>query len=127
MAFKWEEFLELARDLLGKHSGSKYSKEALERTAVSRAYYAVFCRTRNYAEKKLGFKATHFPEDHGALIDHLKNLGGKWGVMANKIGDLRGWRNNCDYDDSIANLSDMVKNAIKLAESALKIIQKSSP
>jgi hypothetical protein len=54
MPFDWREYLNLARQLAGLQ-GSDYSQEAVERSAVSRAYYAAFCWARNYAEKNLGF------------------------------------------------------------------------
>jgi RNA-splicing ligase RtcB len=54
MPFDWREYLNLARQLAGLQ-GSDYSQEAVERSAVSRAYYAAFCWARNYAEKNRGF------------------------------------------------------------------------
>ncbi len=42
MNFNWAEFNELAQELIG-HPGLNSSLDAVCRTAISRAYYAVFC------------------------------------------------------------------------------------
>jgi len=119
MSFKWLEFLELARDLRGR-SGTGYSTEAAERTAVSRAYYAAFCHFRNYAEVYLGFQACHNATDHERLRTHFQNLGQPWINVAATLGRLRKWRNDCDYDDYVPNLSKRVGSAIRVAERVLE-------
>ena len=49
MAFDWKAFLALARDLQTQARGAA-NPESLLRTALSRAYYAAFCHSRNYAQ-----------------------------------------------------------------------------
>ena len=66
MPFDWKEFLELSR-ILGRQAQDGGYREAFLRSAISRAYYAAFCHTRNYAIKRLGFRARYDGEDHGAL------------------------------------------------------------
>jgi hypothetical protein len=117
MPFDWREYLELARALAGLR-GSGYSQEAAERSAVSRAYYAAFCWTRNYAEENLGFKPKRDPTDHVRLRDNLRNQG--YPKLASDLNKLRGWRNACDYNDQVFQLRQQVRDSLKVAD---KIIQ----
>lgn len=118
MGFEWAELLALAQDLEGR-SGVGYSVEASNRAAVSRAYYAAFCRLRNYAEANLGFQRTGTPQDHELLRRHLRQLGGAWTGVAASLRDLRAWRNQCDYDDTVPNLNTVVSAALSHAASVL--------
>jgi|GEM_PF-325683 len=114
--FDWREFLELARDWKDR-SGAAYSAEAANRASVSRAYYAAFCHTRNYAENKLGFRRTSTPKDHRLLRDCLLQLENPpWPEVAEKLDELRKWRNQCDYDDEVSDVKGMVLDAITTAE-----------
>ncbi len=117
MPFDWKEFLELARNLAGQ-TGTGYSKEAADRTSVSRAYYAAFCYARNYAEKHLGFKPQRTAADHQRLKNHFIGLGGVWADRGEDLDDLRKWRNQCDYDNLVHGLQELVANAL---DSASKI------
>jgi len=118
MPFDWRAYLELAKELAGlRKSGS--SQEAAERSAVSRAYYAAFCWTRNYARAKLGFMPTETADDHSFLRKHLQRRG--YLNLASDLNKLRKWRNDCDYQDDVPNLCQQVSNSIGLAE---KVIQR---
>ncbi|RMG51406.1 MAG: HEPN domain-containing protein [Acidobacteria bacterium] len=117
MAFHWKEFLELARDLTG-HTGSGYSVEATNRTAVSRAYYAAFCWARNYAASRMGYQRTGQVEDHASLRAHMKARGKS--QTASRLNKLRKWRNQCDYDDHVPNLNTLVQSAIKIADRVIQ-------
>lgn len=119
MPFDWGEFLKLACDLQGR-SGPGYSEEAAYRTAVSRAYYAAFCRTRDYAQANLRFRPSRTARDHQQLIDHLRLQAHPWGDIADDLDDLRGWRNQCDYDPYVPNLQNMVTRAIQIANQILQ-------
>jgi uncharacterized protein (UPF0332 family) len=118
MPFDWREYLDLARELAGLQ-GSGYSREASERSAVSRAYYAAFCWARNYAEKNLEFQPEGKPSDHAKLREHLKKKG--YPELASGLNKLRGWRNACDYDDQVSQLHQQVSSSIEVAD---KIIQR---
>jgi hypothetical protein len=98
MAFDWNELLQLAR-FLQDQAGVQVDKEAALRGAISRAYQAAFCHVRNYARDRLGFQPRNSPEDHGRLRAHLKK--GKTRVLAERLDDLRLWRNQCDYLDEL--------------------------
>lgn len=119
MSFDWSELLELARDLQDR-SGPGYSAEAASRAAVSRAYYAAFCSARNHAARYMGFSPSGKAEDHRRLREHLQ----KRGLVrpASSLGDLRIWRNRCDYDDSVQGLKHMVRNALESAQEILETL-----
>ena len=53
MRFDWYEYLVLAWQLLGGR-GFRAIPEALERAAISRAYYAAFIIARNYLQDVQG-------------------------------------------------------------------------
>ncbi len=117
MSFDWREYLNLAK-MLGGLGESRYSQEAAERSAVSRAYYAAFCWARNYAEQRFNFKRSGTGKDHKCLREFLKQQGKL--QMASDLNKLRNWRNTCDYDDRVFALHQQVHASIKLAD---KIIQ----
>ena len=56
MPFDWKSCVALARRLAGEAAG-KDDAEALQRAAVSRAYFGVFCYARNYAISFLKFES----------------------------------------------------------------------
>jgi len=116
VSFDWREFLELAKGLAG-WPGVNYSAEAARRSAVSRAYYAAFCWARGYAETNLGFRRTGTAEDHRLLRELFKK---RKPLLASTLNRLRGWRNDCDYEDQISNLHYYVQNAIKAAGDVIR-------
>lgn len=115
MSFDWTQFLELARDL-AQQTTAGYSREAAERTSVSRAYYAAFCYARNYAAQYQGFKPPQGAEDHRLLREHFKRLGKAWVELEENLDDLRKWRNECDYENTVPDLSILVSDAISIAD-----------
>jgi hypothetical protein len=112
MAFEWKEYLALAQHLHGQ-STSEFSQEAALRCAVSRAYYAAFCHARNYARDHQGFQVGHGPDDHPRVREHFQKHGHV--KIAADLELLRRWRNQCDYDDNISNISLMFIGAIAAA------------
>ena len=117
MTFDWREYLELAKELAGQVS-SGYTQEAAQRSAVSRAYYAAFCWARNYAKAKLGFQPTRKSKDHSLLRDYLRRQGRL--KLASDLKKLSMWRNQCDYDNQVSNLTALVSNAMSLADKAIQ-------
>lgn len=117
--FNWKDYLDLALFLYGDDKIG-YSEEAGHRAAISRAYYAAFCYTRNYAHDHSSFEPTGSAKDHGLLKAHYRKRG--YYDIVNCLDELRQWRNNCDYDNEIeCNLSQRVQYAI---DDAKYIIEK---
>jgi uncharacterized protein (UPF0332 family) len=118
MSFDWREYLKLAKHLSGL-KGTACSREAIDRSVVSRAYYSAFCWARNYAQELLGFRGKGTAEDHRSLRNHLKQTGRA--DVAADLNILRRWRNRCDYDDQVDKLDRKVAKAIAAAD---KVIQR---
>lgn len=114
MAFDWREYLNLARFLHGQ------GNEAAFRSAVSRAYYAAFCHTRNYARDRHGFAPTYKSDDHQLVRNHFRGRG--MTQIAQKLDSLRQWRNRCDYDDTVSNISHLLTSATHEAQKVLNML-----
>jgi len=112
MAFDWKEYFNLALSLQGKTK--KYTQEASLRCAVSRAYYAAFCYARNYAWHEHGFEPTYDSDDHNSVREHFRD----WQMpsISGWLLQLRQWRNDCDYHDTVSNVSRLCTEAIKQAQ-----------
>jgi len=118
--FVWREYLELAKALAGMQTAG-YSQEAAERSAVSRAYYAAFGCARNYAQNALGFTPQAGSEDHRRLREHFRQQGLL--RLASDLNRLRAWRNACDYERQVAQLSNYVRVGIQLASMIIQECQ----
>jgi uncharacterized protein (UPF0332 family) len=105
------------------------SKEATERAAISRAYYSAFCHARNYAYNKHGFTPTRKAKDHELLISHfeiIEQVDSAFEGVADNLDELRIWRNNCDYDDEVAVITDLnslVEGALDDAKEIIDILK----
>lgn len=118
MPFDWNAYLDLAREL-SQPTGDASKQEAMLRSAVSRAYFAAYCHARNYATRWLKFQPTHEADDHGNLRNHFRRDGKRRG-LAQKLDDLRQWRNNADYDDTFAgDLAACANSAVSKAKTVI--------
>jgi hypothetical protein len=113
--FDFREFLNLAWFLT--NSDAICSKEAKSRSAVSRAYYAAFNKTRFFLKEWYGFSFSPNHEVHQEVIDDTLMIG--LDEVAKELTALRGWRNQCDYDESVAGLADILYNAIDQAQQVI--------
>ena len=121
MPFDWKQYLDLARELSPPTTSNAGTQEARLRSAVSRAYYAVFCHARNYSRDWLKFVPNHTADDHGRLRAFLKD--GKRRGIALKLDQLRQWRNDADYSDSVtSDLATMATYAVSEASKLLDLL-----
>ena len=119
MSFDWSEYLKLARQL-AVLDGSALDQEARLRSAISRAYYAAFCRSRNYLRDTQkgsvpgGAKAHAYVREQflNSSVETRKELG-------ENLERLREARNKADYDDNVPGLSGLARTALKWAEDAI--------
>lgn len=123
MNFDWLQFLEIAK-VLAKEPGQEY-QQAYYRTAISRAYYAVFCFCRDkkglttYKPQKRGDYGTHekvirtYKED---LLNYHKKIG-------TKLDELRRWRNIADYQGDKVIQRDLILRALNEAEEIINLLQ----
>ena len=118
MSFDWREYLNLA--LFLQRQRNSFTQEAAYRCAVSRAYYAAFCYARNYARDRQGYSPKYAGEDHQFVRNHFRDRG--MVKIARMLDRLRHWRNSCDYDDSVPNISSIIKKAINDAQQIINLL-----
>ena len=126
MRFDWSEYLNLAQELAATNSDSSANSEAKLRSAISRAYYATFCLARNYLrdiekDPRLSRKNRDINE-HQYVAEEFIYHPTKMKNMV-RIGEnlsrLRELRNKADYEDTLYNLQNAVKNALMLAQNII--------
>jgi uncharacterized protein (UPF0332 family) len=123
MSFDWSHYLTVARIFCDEAPG-KPLQEALYRIAISRAYYALYCSTRNKMRSRMKFSKS--ASAHKKLADELqkssnrdKRLIGTW------LQRYRIKRNRADYDDSYvskAGLETDAKLSVLAVQRALKML-----
>jgi uncharacterized protein (UPF0332 family) len=115
MNFDWSGYLDLAKEL---NDNSIANREAKQRSAVSRAYYAVFNLAKNYLEQVEGHSIPKTADAHRYVGDQFRmstNPNGK--TIARDLVRLRRFRNQADYAAGFPALSSIVTGAIVTAES----------
>ncbi len=117
MSFDWLDYLTLA-EYMNSKAGEFPDEEACYRSVVSRAYFSVYCLTRNFVKEV--DKVTFGSDDHHRLQKHLLEHPHR---IRNKIGlqlrELHQYRKKADYQD---NLDEMpVNTASKALTKARKI------
>jgi uncharacterized protein (UPF0332 family) len=96
--------------------------EAAYRSAVSRAYYAVFHVAVSFLEK-LGFKRTKGPQSHGELPARFNNCGVADGEkIADLLHDLHRQRLLADYDLKSDQFAAQFKVAFWIAKAEQAIL-----
>ena len=120
MPFQWGEYLHLAEYLKNNESRLTVSPEAASRCATSRAYYAAFRHALDFARTHHGYKRIGSGKDHRALIEHYDRVG--LAQISMTLDQLRQWRNQCDYDDTVHNCRTMRDWAIDSAEYIIRLL-----
>lgn len=131
MAFDWDYYLVIAKKISKSVNGKadNDNNEALRRTAISRAYYAIYHLALTYAKNNLGY----VPPDrnggnqfHSDIRSHYKKQ------MANpdyqEVGkilfSLHSARVNCDYKaDDIGNVGALLTSSILQANKIKGILR----
>jgi hypothetical protein len=112
MSFDWKEFFNLALVLQGLYP-QNFAQEAALRSSVSRSYYGAYKYALNYATSNLGYmphRGKQASRNHSALRSHYRDQ--RMTRVALNLDLLHQWRKQCDYDDTVANLSIMVRNSL---------------
>lgn len=124
MNFDWLRYLTLAKEMMDKVNEFA-DQEAVYRSVVSRAYYAVFCSTRNYVREVDGKE--FYGNDHQSLqrylIAHSHRSRKKLG---NQLRTLHQHRIKADYqgnldEKAISKASRAVALAQEIADNLGKI------
>ena len=114
--FNWNEFYQLAEHLNTDYSF--YSQEAVQRTIISRVYYASFGMAREVLEHKYKIIV---PQNAGSH-KYVRSMYEKQGRndIKNALGELRKYRNCCDYNKNVRDLHELVHRSLTLAEEIIK-------
>jgi hypothetical protein len=120
MSFNWEDYLTLASQLA--NNPPPHLLEAHLRAAVSRAYFAAFCKSRNLARDntRKTIILNNDDTDHGKVIEYYSS--GKKANIGDYLRELRKYRNSCDYDDNIYNLSRIAQDALSLSQKVITLL-----
>ena len=113
MSFDWKDYVYLAEELLNR------PEEAYLRSAISRAYYGVFCIARN----RKGCKEFTRANVHWEVINKYKNSSDRNERNIGRILDnLRRSRNDADYNEDKLISGDLAERAVLLAKNVLASI-----
>jgi uncharacterized protein (UPF0332 family) len=120
MSFEWEDFKTLAFELCDRSDD-----EASQRTAISRFYYAAFCRLRDYIilTDKHEFKKDS--NIHTEVIKYLINEHryiAEYGKIGRKLRRLRKNRNIADYESDMENKETLIIESKKHSDYIFKNI-----
>lgn len=110
MSFDWEDYVYLAEDLLSQ------PEESYLRSAISRAYYGVFCIARN----RKGYKEFAGSNVHWRVINEYKNSSDRNERNVGRVLDkLRKSRNDADYNEDKPINKDLAERAVYSAKHIL--------
>lgn len=121
MSFEWLNYLTFSQYLLDNCDAIP-EQEACYRTIVSRAYYAVYCSTREYIIQH--FEYSSFGNDHQNLQTFLIRHQKPYSTIGNKLKQLHQLRKKADYDNQLNELP--VNTAARALAQAQKIAEKLS-
>jgi uncharacterized protein (UPF0332 family) len=109
MSFDWREYSSLADELGGVPSAPPpASEEAKLRAAISRFYYSVFCRARNFLRDVDGDRGIPRGGECHEYVQRafFRSNDRTRKAVGTKLDRLRKTRNRVDYDDVLSfNLS----------------------
>jgi len=111
--FDWAGYFSLAQDLSGRPD------EAALRSAISRAYYAAFCKARNKL-RNMGVQIPQTGAAHQLVWNEYRNDPNQTQQLVGLNGDrLRVKRNQADYNDQFQSLTSEVQTALIQASNVL--------
>ena len=130
MKFDWSEYFNLAQELAAISSDNFASNEAKLRFAVSRAYYSVFCLSRNYLrdvekDPRLSRRNSFDINQHQYVAKEFifhKSKNPKIIKIGENLSRLRELRNKADYSDTMFSLQKDVKYALKITENIISAL-----
>lgn len=120
MTFEWSEYLDVAQALsASSYDTSQGGLEARQRSAISRAYYAVF---GSYFQRSALPVARGRGNPHKVLVDSLVTSEDiRLQSLGRRLAWLRVLRNRCDYDEEVAELEKHCSIAIAEAADLLSV------
>jgi uncharacterized protein (UPF0332 family) len=115
VSFDWSDYLKLANELAPRPINAA-TQEAKLRCAISRAYYANYCKARNHLRDKEG-QLIPAHDAHRYVIDTLLNsTERKRKDLGKDLNRLRVDRIKADYYDEFNGVASQTEVALLLAE-----------
>ena len=115
MSFDWANYLVLAKELAA--AAGSASDEAKLRSAISRAYYAAFCKAKTHCIDRRECSVPKTGNAHTVVAEHFRRARVK---VRKKIGEdltrLRRDRNCADYEDVVHSLPSATTKALAVAQ-----------
>ena len=99
--FQWSHYLALADEWITNAATSQHP-EAIYRSLISRAYYAVFHASFDLAQT-LGLENTQSASDHYRVRKFFENRGRVAAQLSQKLRSLYDWRVSADYSIEAGN------------------------
>lgn len=118
MSFDWSDYLELANELAPRPINAA-TQEAKLRCAISRAYYANYCKARNHLRDKEG-AVIPAHDAHRYVIDILLNSTARnLKDLGKDLNRLRIDRIKADYHDEFNGVAAQTEVVLMLAEKVM--------
>ena len=114
--FNWNEFY-----LLAEYLNSDYSfgcQEAVQRTIVSRVYYAAFGMAKEVLEYKYKITVPQNAASHKYVRIEYEKQGRD--DISDSLRELRKYRNCCDYNKNVNDLHKIVNESLIISENIIK-------
>jgi uncharacterized protein (UPF0332 family) len=92
------------------------TREGFQRSAVSRAYYAVFLHARRICREKRWLSRTGSGSDHGAVASRLSEIDARLGHDFRELQSLRRTADYTERELGIERSADDAQLALDLAE-----------
>ncbi|HMW40668.1 MAG TPA: hypothetical protein PKD57_14770 [Saprospiraceae bacterium] len=120
MGFDWRDLLPLAKTLQ-ENCPSGITPEAAYRTAINRAYYAVYGHSVRFAIEKYSYTPQGSAKDHSGVRRHFQRTRSRQlSIMLEKLYENR---EKSDYEAIVPDLSHLAKESVDLAQQALIFIE----
>ncbi len=124
MSFHWSEYLDLAQELTRESLASPL-REAMFRTAISRAYYAAFGQARNRLVIIDGEEIPRGANTHQHVINTFEDSNdSRRRTIGHLLHHLRSTRNAADYESIFRrDLRGVTRGALGEAEEIIRMLE----
>lgn len=110
MPFDWNTYKELADRLRQEED------ESAKRSAISRLYYSIYHKAKNFLENESDFYFSDNKPAHKQIWDEFIRKGGTYRAIGGNGKRLLSNRNDADYKDDFLRLDEAIETSFKLAE-----------
>jgi len=129
MAFDWNGYLSLAKELQTETDGQITSTEieAKQRSGVSRAYYSVYHLAEDYAITHFGYTPTKKGGGNQFHADLREEYRKRFGNVDHQeirqiLFRLHKARKDCDYERDVNNLPSLLQSTIIDADKIVAVL-----